>query len=173
MIGNCFCQLILYICTQVADDVTKNCDLIIQERKSYHTFKMEEYKVKQIFPGEIIGKQTFTFKLEGKATIFDLKEAFTNEEGYTPEQLRMVYRTADMDVPLDDTDKLEDIEDHTGQFLVECPTMGIFDGKLSLNVQDVKDVGEIAVLIGNKKCYEHFLMTRLVQDLTLPKGKFT
>ena len=141
---------------------------------SYHTPKMEDFNVKQIFPGvpgEII-EETYTFKLEGKATILDLKEAFVNEEGYTLEQFRMVYRKADMDVPLDDTDRLEDIEDHTGQFLVECPTMGIFDGKLSLNVQDVKDVGEIAVLIGNKKCYEHFLMTRLVQDLTLPKGKF-
>ena len=141
---------------------------------SYHTPKMEDFNVKQIFPGvpgEII-EETYTFKLEGKATILDLKEAFVNEEGYTLEQFRMVYRKADMDVPLDDTDKLEDIEDHTGQFLVECPTMGIFDGKLSLNVQDVKDVGEIAVLIGNKKCYEHFLMTRLVQDLKLPKGKY-
>ena len=135
---------------------------------------MEDFNVKQIFPGvpgEII-EETYTFKLEGKATILDLKEAFVNEEGYTLEQFRMVYRKADMDVPLDDTDRLEDIEDHTGQFLVECPTMGIFDGKLSLNVQDVKDVGEIAVLIGNKKCYEHFLMTRLVQDLKLPKGKY-
>ena len=64
---------------------------------------MEDFNVKQIFPGvpgEII-EETYTFKLEGKATILDLKEAFVNEEGYTLEQFRMVYRKADMDVPLD------------------------------------------------------------------------
>ena len=135
---------------------------------------MEEYNVKLILPGvpgDII-EEDYTFKLEGKSTILDLKEAFVNEEGYTLEQIRMVYRKADMDVPLDDSDKLDDIEDHTGLFVIECPTMGVLDGQLTLTVKDAEDAGEIAVLIGNKKCFEHFLLNRLVQDLTLPKGKF-
>ena len=130
---------------------------------------MNDFKIKLIYPGGTLSENTFTYKLQGKATIFDLKEAFTNEEGYTSEQLRIMYRKADMDVPLDETDVLEDIEDQSGQFLIECPSVGILDGKLS-----IKHDEKLAVLVGSKKKFEHFLLTRLMsgQNLKLPMGKF-
>ena len=131
---------------------------------------MNDFKIKLIYPGGTLSENTFTYKLQGKATIFDLKEAFTNEEGYTPEQLRIVYRKADMDVPLDDTDVLEDIEDQSGQFLIECPSVGveILSGQFS-----IKHDEEVALLVGSKKKFEHFLLKpSQKQNLKLPMGKF-
>ena len=130
---------------------------------------MNDFKIKLIYPGGTLSENTFTYKLQGKATIFDLKEAFTNEEGYTPEQLRIVYRKADMDVPLDETDVLEDIEDQSGQFLIECPSVGILDGQFSIKHEET-----LAVLVGSKNKFEHFLLTCLFSgaNMKLPLGKF-
>ena len=131
---------------------------------------MNDFKIKLIYPGGTLSENTFTYKLQGKATIFDLKEAFTKEEGYTPEQLRIIYRKADMDVPLDDTDVLEDIEDQSGQFLIECPSVGveILSGQFS-----IKHDEEVALLVGSKKKFEHFLLKpSQKQTLKLPMGKF-
>lgn len=129
---------------------------------------MEDFKIKLIFPEGILSEETFTYKLHGKATIFKLKEAFTKEEGYSPEQLRMVYRRPDMDMPLNDTDLLEDIEDQSGQFLIECPNVGILDGQFSIKHDET-----LAVLVGSKKMFEHFLLTYLITgaNIKLPLGK--
>ena len=130
---------------------------------------MEDFKLKLI-ENDIISDETYSYKLKGnEATIFDLKKAFTDEEGYTPEQLRIIYRKPDMDVPLDDSDLLDDIEDQSGQFLIECPSVGILDGELSIKHDEI-----VAVLVGSKKTYEHFLLTRLHSgaNLKLPKCKF-
>eukprot|EP00093_Oithona_nana_P000306 00306.XXX_349_878_1 [CDS] Oithona nana genome sequencing. len=75
-----------------------------------------------------------------------------------------------MDVPLDDSDLLDDIEDQSGQFLIECPSVGILDGELSIKHDEI-----VAVLVGSKKTYEHFLLTNLHSgaNLKLPKCKLS
>ena len=74
-----------------------------------------------------------------------------------------------MDMPLNDTDLLEDIEDQSGQFLIECPNVGILDGQFSIKHEET-----LAVLVGSKNKFEHFLLTCLFSgsNIKLPLGKF-
>ena len=132
---------------------------------------MEDFTVKLLLSDGInLDKETFTFKLEVKATILDLKEAFTKVEGYTPDQLRMIYRKPDFDMPLDDSDVLQDIEDQSGVFLIQCPSVsvGMLDGLVSITHDENVDV-----LVGTKKSFEHFQLKRLEggDNLKIPLGK--
>ena len=128
---------------------------------------MEGVSVKIILPDESLSDETFTFKMQEKATVLDLKVAFAEEVGYTPEQLRMVYRTPDMDVPLDDTDLLEELQEQFGRFLVQCPSVTVFDGKFSINYNESMDI-----LVGTKDSFEHFKLTRRRDNLKLPFGMY-
>ena len=83
---------------------------------------MRDFKLKLIESNQEISDEDFTYELDEKATTLDLKEAFTEEEGYNPDEVRLVYqRQEGDDEPLEDTELLEDIEKHPGVFLIECP----------------------------------------------------
>ena len=130
---------------------------------------MEDFKIKLIFPSGNLSEETFTYTLPSSSTILDLKEAYSAEECYTPDELRIVYRKPELDVPLDDSDLAKDIDDQTGQFLIQCPSIGVLDGQFS-----VKHEETLAVLVGTKANYEHFLLSRLSgSNLKLPLGKKT
>ena len=126
---------------------------------------MEGVTVKIILPDESLSDETFTFEMPEKATVLDLKVAFNEEVGYTPEQLRVVYRTPELDMALDDTDLLEDIESQEGKFLFQCPSVSVLDGQISINYNEDMDV-----LVGTKNCFEHYKLMRRRDNVKLPWG---
>ena len=111
---------------------------------------MEDIKVKLILCDGSIGDEIFNFNLQAKATILEIKDAFSKAEGYTSEQLQITYRKPDLDVPLDDSDLIEDIDDQTGQFLIQCPSVATLDALVSIKYDE-----DVDVLVGTKKLFEH------------------
>ena len=126
---------------------------------------MKEVKIKLLDSEGNVGEDTLNFKVPDKATIFDLKKAFTAQEGYTPEQIRLIHRMQDLDVAPDDTDLIDEYQN--GQFLVECPSVGLLDGLIKIIHDENVDV-----LVGSKNFFEHFKLTRLYSgsNLKLPLG---
>ena len=121
-------------------------------------------------------EEDFTFQLEENANVFDLKKAFTEKEGYTPEELRLIYRRQEgHDEPLEDTELLQDIEKHPGFFLLECPSLGMnpLDGQISVFVDynGLDEDDDICVLIGSTKNFEHFRLTNERSNLKVPNSK--
>ena len=134
---------------------------------------MRDFKLKLIETNNEIGDEDFIFKLDEKATTLDLKVAFTEREGYTPDKVRLKYqRQGGDDEPLEDDDLLEDIEKHPGVFLIECPSLGsgIGDGVMSIfcNFSGMQEGEEICLLIGSKKKFEHFKLTLEKNNCSIP-----
>ena len=110
---------------------------------------MRDFQLKLIETNEI-SDEDYTFKLDEKATVLDLKEAFTKKEGYNPDELRLIYqRQEGDDEPLEDTELLEDIENHPGVFLLEVPTLAT-PGNISIfrKISEIQEGEEICLLIG-------------------------
>ena len=125
---------------------------------------MRDFKLKLIESNKEIGDEDYTFKLDEKATTFDLKVAFTEKEGYTPDELRLIYqRQEGFDEPLEDTELLEDIEKKPGIFLLEIPCLGTFDGKIH-----IRHDKEVDVLVGTLKEFEHYRLTKTSAALKVP-----
>ena len=120
---------------------------------------MRDFQVKVIETNEIVDEDSF--KLDEKATVLDLKVAFTEKEGYTPDELRLMYqRQEGDDEPLEDTDLLDDIEKHPGVFLLEPPTLGMLSEKISIfrKMSEIQEGEKIGLLIGSKKQFQHYLL---------------
>ena len=135
----------------------------------FYVVKMRAFKLKLIKSNKEIGDEDYTFKLDEKATTLDLKEAFFDEEGYHPDEVRLIYqRQEGFDEPLDDTELLEDIEKHPGVFLLEIQSLKTFDGKIH-----IRHDKEVDVLVGTLKEFEHYRLTKNSAALKVPwsKGK--
>ena len=136
---------------------------------------MRDFKLKLIEINQEISNEDFIFKLDEKATTLDLKVAFTEKEGYTPDELRLMYRRQEGDdEPLDDTELLEDIEKHPGVFLLECPPLGPSSGKISIfrKMSDEIQEGEkICLLVGPKKKFEHYILNYEKNNFSIPGCK--
>ena len=136
---------------------------------------MSDFKLKLIEINQDISDEDFIFKLDEKATTLDLKVAFTEKEGYTPDELRLMYRRQEGDdEPLDDTELLEDIEKHPGVFLLECPPLGPSSGKISIfrKMSDEIQEGEkICLLVGPKKKFEHYILNHEENNFSIPGCK--
>ena len=134
---------------------------------------MRDFKLKLVKPNQKHGEEDFTFELDEKATTLDLKVAFTKREGYKPDELRLMYqRHEGGDEPLEDTELLQEIETHPGVFLLECPPLGTLSGKISV-FQKISEIGEddICLLIGSKKKFEHYVLNREKNNLSIPDCK--
>ena len=121
---------------------------------------MRDFQLKLIETNEI-NDEDFTFKLDEKATVLDLKAAFTEKQGYTPDELRLIYqRQEGDDEPLEDTELLQDIEKHPGVFLLEVPPLGTLSGKISIfrKMSEIQEGEKIGLLIGSKKQFQHYLL---------------
>ena len=134
---------------------------------------MRDFKLKLIESNNKIGDEDFIFKLDEKATTLDLKVAYTEREGYSPDKVRLKYqRQEGDDEPLEDDDLLEDIEKHPGVFLLECPSLGgsPFDGTVSIfcNFSGVQKDEDISILVGSKDKFEHFKLTHLKNNCSIP-----
>ena len=135
---------------------------------------MRDFKLKLIETNNEIGDEDFIFKLDEKATTLDLKVAFTEREGYTADELRLKYKRQEGDdEPLEDDDRLEDIEMHPGIFLLECPSLGpggIGDGIMSIfcNFSGMQEGEEICLLIGSTKKFEYFKLTLEKNNCSIP-----
>ena len=120
---------------------------------------MRDFQLKLIENNEI-SDEDFPFKLDEKATVLDLKVAFTETEGkgYTSDQLRLIYQRQEGDEPLEDTDLLEDIEMHPGVFLLELPTLGTSGISIFRKMSEIQEGEKIGLLIGSKKQFQHYLL---------------
>ena len=134
---------------------------------------MRDFQLKLIETNEI-SDEDFTFKLDEKATVLDLKEAFTEKQGYTPDELRLIYqRQEGDDEPLEDTELLQDIEKHPGVFLLEVPPLGTLSGKISIfrKISEIQEGEEICLLIGSKKKFQHHLLNHEKNNFSIPECK--
>eukprot|EP00093_Oithona_nana_P003481 03481.XXX_86927_87610_1 [CDS] Oithona nana genome sequencing. len=133
---------------------------------------MRDFQLKLIETNEI-SDEDYTFKLDEKATVLDLKEAFTKKEGYNPDELRLIYQRQEGDEPLEDTELLEDIEKHPGVFLLEVPTLGT-PGNVSIfrKFSEALEGEQICLLIGSKKKFQHHLLNHEKNNFSIPSLKF-
>ena len=135
---------------------------------------MRDFKLQLIESNNEISKEDFTFKLDEKATVLDLKVAFTEKDGYTPDELRLIYqRQEGDDEPLEDTELLQDIEKHPGVFLLEVPPLGTLSGKISIfrKISEIQEDEEICLLIGSKKKFQHHLLNYEKNNFSIPECK--
>jgi len=133
---------------------------------------MRDFQLKLIETNEI-SDEDYTFKLDEKATVLDLKEAFTKKEGYNPDELRLIYQRQEGDEPLEDTELLEDIEKNPGVFLLEVPTLGT-PGNVSIfrKFSEALEGEQICLLIGSKKKFQHHLLNHEKNNFSIPSLKF-
>ena len=135
---------------------------------------MRDFKLQLIESNNEISKEDFTFKLDEKATTLDLKVAFTEKDGYTPDELRLIYqRQEGDDEPLEDTELLQDIEKHPGVFLLEVPPLGTLSGKISIfrKISEIQEGEQICLLVGSKKKFQHHLLNHEKNNFSIPECK--
>ena len=119
---------------------------------------MRDFQLKLIENDEI-SDEAFPFKLDEKATVLDLKVAFTEKQGYTPDRVRLMYRRQEGDdEPLEDTDLLDDIEKNPGVFLLELPTLGTSGISIFRKMSEIQEGEKIELLIGSMKKFQHYLL---------------
>ena len=134
---------------------------------------MRDFKLKLIESNQEISDEDFTYKLDEKATTLDLKEAFTEEEGYNPDEVRLIYqRQEGDDEPLEDTELLEDIEKHPGVFLIECPPLA-HKGNISVfcKMSEIGEGEKICLLVGSEKKFEHYKLSHEENKMRIPNCK--
>ena len=107
----------------------------------------------------------FKYSLKDTATVLDLKEAFTKENGYKANIIRMYFRRNDVDEPIDDSETLEEIDCNDGFFVVDLPDLSMFDGKIH-----IRHDKEVDVLAGTLKEFEHYRLTKTSAVLKVPWG---
>lgn len=107
----------------------------------------------------------FKYSLKETATVLELKEAFTKEQGYKASSIRMYFRRNHVDEPVDDSDTLEEINFNDGFFVVELPDLSLFDGKIH-----IRHDKEVDVLTGTLKEFEHYRLTKTRAVLKVPWG---
>ena len=134
---------------------------------------MRDFQLKLIENNEI-SDEDFPFKLDEKATVLDLKVAFTETEGkgYTPDQLRLIYQRQEGDEPLEDTDLLDDIEKHPGVFLLELPTLGTSGISIFRKMSEIQEGEKIELLIGSMKKFQHHMLKYEKNNFSIPDCKF-
>ena len=135
---------------------------------------MRDFQLKLIENDEI-SDEAFPFKLDEKATVLDLKVAFTEKQGYTPDRVRLMYRRQEGDdEPLEDTDLLDDIEKNPGVFLLELPTLGTLSGKISIfrKMSEIQEGEKIELLIGSMKKFQHHMLKYEKNNFSIPDCKF-
>ena len=141
-----------------------------------------------------LGEESYTLELKDNAIVEDLKEAFSQEDIYDPDQLRVRYKIAsgnlckhksysltrklkhflsalEDDYFLEDDDFLEDIrvKYEDGDFVVQCPHMRSIDGAVFVFKKEVPE--NVNVLIGSTKSFDHHKITHDYKHiLQIPLG---
>ena len=151
---------------------------------------MKEYIIKALDSDGNVEDRPYPFQLEDSATVLSLKKAFEKKSVYTSDQFRLFYRKENgqnigtiflepkflnvwpitiISLGLDDEEQLDEIVRDSGQFLVQCPTLGALDGQISI-LRDFEE--DVYILLGATKNFEHFHIRNMDGDnnLKLPKG---
>ena len=98
-------------------------------------------------------------KLVENATIKDLQDELLLEDGLSPDEYRLCYRTNAGAVLLEEEELVTDVQKESGRFEVEIIPLSSIRPEFELSC-DTELVGQLAFLIGNKKKFEHFVATR-------------
>ena len=79
-----------------------------------------------------------------------------------------IFEQWNISLGLDDEEQLDEIIRDSGQFLVQCPSLGTLDGQISI-LRDFEE--DVYILLGATKDFDHFHIQRMDGDnLKLPKG---
>jgi len=101
-------------------------------------------------------------------TVLDLKKSYADKEGYKLEEVRVFYRRSngeDLGVEDDEFLKVINPDNAGGKFMAEFPHVGIFSGKVTVELEDPSQTVE--VLLGSPKSFEHFLLNKDKNNLKL------
>ena len=114
---------------------------------------MKEYNLKFLDSQGNVEDELHTFTMQNSATVFCLKKAVETEADCPPSDFRLFFRKENgQNLGLDDDDVLEEVVDDSGQILVQCPSLGLFTGKVWLHKDTYEDV---FVLLGSAKSFDH------------------
>merc|ERR1719414_1360051 len=83
----------------------------------------------------------------------------------------MLYRKPTHDEALDDDDVLTDIVKDDGHFVAEISKLGLFDGTIDLSYEDENHIGDVNVLIGSPKDFEHFKLNHEKNNMKIANCK--
>ena len=100
--------------------------------------------------------------------VLDLKKSYADKEGYKLEEVRVFYRRSNgEDLGVEDDEFLNVInpDNAGGKFMAEFPHVGIFSGKVTVELEDPSQTVE--VLLGSPKSFEHFLLNKDKNNLKL------
>ena len=111
-----------------------------------------------------------TFEMDDQASVADLSCELKDFEGLQENDYRLVYRKSDYDEGLEDDELLVDVAKADGDFVAEVKQYNVFDGTIQIAC-DNDLCGQVDVLMGSTKSFEHFRMTRETNKLKMNLGK--
>ena len=111
--------------------------------------------------------------LNSNPIVKDLLNGLEHEEGLELDDYRLCYQIGSDKFGLEEDESIQKIfedHEHNGTFVAEMSKMGFFNPKpkVEIQLQNHGFVGEVSVLLGPCKNYEHFLMVRRSHTLNLP-----
>lgn len=131
---------------------------------------MEEFRTFHLKHVELGGEETLDFKLEQNALISDLKRKYGEEQGLdSNDRIRMFFKTESGLEGVEDDDRIADVCDQSGELQVQLSNLSVLDGSVKIELE-VSNIGDIAILMGSVKSFEHYELNRETQTLTLPGG---
>ena len=131
-------------------------------------FKMETFRLKHV---ELEREEALEFKLEQNALISDLKRKYAHDQGLEDARMRMYFKTDSGQIEgVEDDDKIADVCHQSGELLVQLSNLSVLDGQVNIEVEVSNINSNIAILMGGVKSFEHYLLNRENNALTLPRG---
>ena len=111
--------------------------------------------------------------LTSNPSVKDLINGLEYEKGLEPDDYRLCYQIGEDKFGLEEDESITKLvkENETdGTFVAEMGKMGFFNPKPKVEIQYQNDdfVGEVSILLGPCRNFEHFLMVRQSQNLKLP-----
>ena len=107
-----------------------------------------------------------------QGTVADLKAKLGQVEGFQRDRYRLYFKNGDHEECVDDDEILEDIAKNGGNFVAEISKLSSPFEKCKVNItcDETDCVGEVGILIGTPKKFEHFLLTRRSNNFKLTRG---
>ena len=113
------------------------------------------------------------YSLPQDALISDLKGSIVSGEGFKElSRVRVYFKTASgQNKGVEDDDKITEILKESGQFQARFSDLSRLNGTIRIDVEE-SSLGQVAILMGSRKSFEHYLLNQRQLTLPLPKGIF-
>ena len=112
------------------------------------------------------------FDLQEDAEILDLKTEVAKEEGLgDPDRICMYFRTDNgLDEGIEDDEKVVDVSQQSGEIQAKISPLSFLNGQVKLEVEE-SIIGGVAILMGGRKSFEHFVLNNPKFAMKIPNGK--